>query len=46
MLDVGMHPNITLHTWSEVTDVGGYVGQFRVKIHHKPRYVDTVKCTG
>jgi heterodisulfide reductase subunit A len=46
MLDVGMHPNVTLHTWSEVTDVSGYVGSFDVTIHHKPRYVDIDKCTG
>jgi heterodisulfide reductase subunit A len=46
MVTAGSHPNITLHTWSEVTDVSGYVGNFTVKILHRPRYVDTDLCTG
>ena len=46
MVDAGSHPNITLHTWSEVTDVSGYVGNFTVKVLHRPRYVDTDLCTG
>ena len=29
MVEVGNHPNITLLTWSEVTKVDGYVGNFR-----------------
>jgi heterodisulfide reductase subunit A len=46
MVTAGMHPNITLHTWSEVTDVAGYVGNFTVTIKHRARYVDTALCTG
>ena len=46
MVTAGSHPNITLHTWSEVTDVSGYVGNFTVKILHRPRYVNTDLCTG
>jgi heterodisulfide reductase subunit A len=46
MVTAGSHPNITLHTWSEVTDVSGYVGNFTVKVLHRPRYVDTDLCTG
>ena len=46
MVDVGRHENITLHTYSEVISVEGHVGQFRVKIRHKPRYVNTDICTG
>ena len=46
MVTVGSHPNITLHTWSEVTEVSGYVGNFTVKVLHRPRYVDTETCTG
>jgi heterodisulfide reductase subunit A len=46
MVTAGAHPNITLHTWSEVTDVSGYVGNFTVKVLHRPRYVDTDTCTG
>ena len=33
-------------TYSEVVDVSGYVGNFKVKIKKKPRYVDESKCTG
>jgi heterodisulfide reductase subunit A2 len=46
MVDVGQHPNITLHTYSEVQSVGGYVGNFEVTIRKKARYVDIDKCTG
>ena len=46
MVDVGMHPNITLHTWSEVTDVKGYVGNFTVTIKERARYINTELCTG
>jgi len=39
MSDVGHHPNIELLTNSEVVDVKGYIGNFRVKVSKKPRYV-------
>lgn len=44
MSDVGRHPNIELLTNSEVVEVGGYIGNFKVKIHKKPTYV-TKECT-
>jgi len=46
MTMVGQHPFITLMSYSEVADVSGYVGNFKVKIKRKARYVDEVKCTG
>src|SRR3990170_66882 len=46
MVQVGSHPNITLLTWSEVTKVDGYVGNFVVTINKKARYVNTDTCTG
>ncbi len=46
MNEVGTHPNITLHTWSEVTDVAGYVGAFTVRIRHRARHVRADLCTG
>jgi heterodisulfide reductase subunit A len=46
MTAVGQHPYIKLLTYSEVVDVSGYVGNFKVKIRKKPRYVDLGKCTG
>ena len=30
----------------KLTEVSGYVGNFKVKIRQKPRYVDITKCTG
>ncbi len=43
---VGSHPNIELMTYSEVSEVSGYIGNFNVKIRKKARYVDKDKCTG
>lgn len=46
MVDVAQHPNITLHTFSEVESVEGYLGNFRVAIRKKARYIDVERCTG
>ncbi len=46
MVEVGQHPNIKLYTYSEVEGVEGYVGNFKVTIRQKARYVDVKKCTG
>jgi heterodisulfide reductase subunit A len=46
MSAVGKHPNIELMAYSEVTEVDGYVGNFKVKVKRKNRYVDIEKCTG
>jgi heterodisulfide reductase subunit A len=46
MAAVKAHPNIELMTYSEVVDVQGYVGNFKVTIRRKPRYVDESLCTG
>ena len=46
MVSVGQHENIELLSYSEVVDVQGYVGNFKVKVRKKARYVDEEKCTG
>jgi heterodisulfide reductase subunit A len=46
MASVRSHESIELLTYSEVIEVSGYVGNFKVKIRKKPRYVDESKCTG
>ncbi len=46
MVEAGTHPNITLMTWSEVTKVTGYVGNFTVTIKKKARFVNEPLCTG
>jgi len=45
MMDVGRHPNIELLTYSEIEDVSGYVGNFKVRVRRKARYVDENECT-
>ena len=46
MVSVGTHPNVHLLTWSEVTRVDGYVGNFTVTIRKKARFIDEDLCTG
>lgn len=46
MVEVRQHPNIELLTYSEVEEVSGSVGNFKVKIKKKPRYVIEDLCTG
>lgn len=45
MVAVSRHPNIRLMAYSEVIDVSGYIGNFKVKILRKPRYVLEDVCT-
>jgi len=44
MTDVGANPYIELMAYSEVEEVSGYIGNFKVKIRRKARFV-TDKCT-
>jgi len=46
LVDVGRHPNIELITYSDIENVTGKPGNFKVKIKKKARYVDIEKCTG
>ncbi|HSJ55714.1 MAG TPA: FAD-dependent oxidoreductase, partial [Anaerolineae bacterium] len=46
MVDLASHPNVHLLDYSEVVGVEGYVGNFRVTVRRKPRYIDVDKCTG
>jgi heterodisulfide reductase subunit A len=46
LMDVARNPNITIHTCSEVQEVEGEVGKFRVTILKHPRYVDEELCNG
>jgi len=45
MVAVARHPRIKIYTLSEVIKVDGFVGNFKVWIKKKPRYVDIEKCT-
>jgi len=44
MVNASRHENIELLTCAEVKEVDGYIGNYRVKIEQKPRYV-TADCT-
>lgn len=44
MMDVGRHPRIKLMTYSEVEEISGYVGNFKVRVRKKARYVDETEC--
>ncbi len=46
MMDVSRRENINLLTYSEVKEVEGEPGNFKVKILKKARFVDPEKCTG
>lgn len=46
MVEVARHPNIKLLSYSEVVNVEGSVGNFKVRVLKKPRYVDEEKCNG
>ncbi len=43
---VGQHPDITLHSYSEITAISGFVGNYKAVIKKKPRFIQEDKCTG
>jgi len=46
MVDAAQNEKIHIYSYSEVSSVKGFVGNFKVTIKKKARYVDEVKCTG
>jgi heterodisulfide reductase subunit A len=46
LVDVGINPNINLMSCSEVIGVEGSVGNFKVKVLKRARYIDEKVCTG
>lgn len=46
MNDCARHPNIALHTLTEVVMLAGSAGDFTVTLLKHPRYVDEGRCTG
>ena len=46
MVDVAQNENIRIFSYSEVTEVGGFVGNFDVTIKRRARYVKEGLCTG
>jgi heterodisulfide reductase subunit A len=45
MTDVGRHPRIKMMTLSEVENVTGHIGDFRVRVRRRARHVDETACT-
>jgi heterodisulfide reductase subunit A len=46
MVEVAQHQRIRLMAYSEIEEVSGNVGKFRVKIRRKSSCIDSTKCTG
>jgi heterodisulfide reductase subunit A len=46
MVDLAQNPRATIHTYSEVESVKGFVGNFKVTVRQKAKTVDHSKCTG
>ncbi len=46
MVDCAQNEKIDIMTFSEIESVKGFVGNFKVQIKRKARFVDEKKCTG
>lgn len=46
MVEASQNEKITIHSFSEVSAVKGFVGNFTATIKKKKRFVDETKCTG
>jgi heterodisulfide reductase subunit A len=46
MVSVGRHENISLLSYSEVENVSGYVGNYKIRVRRKARFVDESQCAG
>lgn len=45
MVSVGRNKNIELLSFTDVENVSGYVGNFKVRVREKARFVDLTACT-
>jgi heterodisulfide reductase subunit A2 len=43
---ISQHPNIQLHTYSELEQLEGFVGNYTLTINQKARYISNESCTG
>ena len=46
LVECGRHLNIEILTLSEIENITGEEGNFQVRVHKHPRYIDPDKCTG
>ncbi|MFH1515866.1 MAG: hydrogenase iron-sulfur subunit, partial [bacterium] len=45
MMDVGRHPKIKMMTNAEVEHISGFIGNFKVRVRRKARFVNENECT-
>ncbi|MCP3924273.1 MAG: FAD-dependent oxidoreductase [Desulfobacterales bacterium] len=45
-VNIGQHPNINLLSYSEVSAIEGFVGNYNVTVKRKARFISEEKCTG
>jgi heterodisulfide reductase subunit A2 len=46
MVDAARHPKVDVRTYTEVERVEGFVGNFKVQLREKTRYVHADRCNG
>jgi heterodisulfide reductase subunit A len=46
MVDAARHPQVDMRTYTEVERVEGFVGNFKVQLREKSRYVRADRCNG
>jgi heterodisulfide reductase subunit A len=46
MVDAARHPKIDVRTYTHVERVEGFVGNFKVQLRHKAKYVRADRCNG
>ncbi len=44
-MEAWRHPSIHIYTYSEIENVSGYVGNFKIRVRQKARYVVEKECT-
>ncbi|MHA2429160.1 MAG: FAD-dependent oxidoreductase, partial [Candidatus Hermodarchaeia archaeon] len=44
LVETGSHPNIEIFTNTEIIDIKGQVGDFKVQVRSEPRFIDSTKC--
>lgn len=46
MADVGRYENIELISFAELEKMSGYVGNFKLQVNKKPRFINETECNG
>ncbi|UCF99395.1 MAG: FAD-dependent oxidoreductase [Spirochaetaceae bacterium] len=46
LVDTGRHPNVQLHTNTDLSEISGQAGAFHLSLKKKPRFVDELQCNG